>query len=360
MRMLISITLLLFSASYLSAQMITTIAGTGTPENNGIQKAPHLQNIGDPFGVELAGDGSLYICEVRNHRVWRIWGKGELSLIAGSGTKGYSGDGGPATKAQLNEPYEVRIDSAGNILFIEMQNHLVRNVDAKTGKISAVAGTGQKGFGGDGGPATKAQFSTPHSIALDADNNLYIADIGNHRIRKVDAKTGVITTIAGTGEKQRPKDGETAAGKPMIGPRALFIVGDTMWIALREGHSIWKMNLMTGILNHVAGTGKRGYSGDGGPAKEATFDGPKGIAIGPDNCIYIADTENHAIRKIDTVGTITTLAGRGPQHGGYSGDNGPATAAELNRPHGICVGADNSVYIGDTLNHRVRRISARD
>jgi hypothetical protein len=147
----------------------------------------------------------------------------------------------------------------------------------------------------------------------------------------------------------------------MIGPRALFIIGDTMWIALREGHSVWRMNIKTGIVNHVAGTGKRGHSGDGGPAKDATFDGPKGIAAlfkGGNIELYIADTENHAIRKIDAAGTITTIAGRGPQHGGYAGDGGPAIDAELNRPHGICVGADGRVYIGDTLNHRVRMIDS--
>jgi DNA-binding beta-propeller fold protein YncE len=236
-----------------------------------------------------------------------------------------------------------------------MQNHLVRKVDRKTGIISTVAGTGEKGFGGDGGPATKAQLSTPHSIALDGANNLYIADIANHRIRKVDAKTGIITTIAGNGERLPPVDGQTAAGKPMIGPRALFIVGDTMWIALREGHSVWKLDLPTGLLKHVAGTGKRGFTGDGGPAKDATFDGPKGIAVGPDGSIYVADTENHAIRKIDAKsGIITTIAGMGPQHKGAAGDGGPATAATMDRPHGICVGVDNAVYIGDTLNHRVR------
>lgn len=352
---LLPIALLLLLPIAASAQTIQTIAGTGKPEDNGTQASPTSTNIGDPFGVELASDGSLYICEVRNHRLWRMHGKGELTLVAGNGTKGYSGDGGSATKAQLNEPYEVRFDSAGNILFVEMQNHLVRKVDAKTGNISTIAGTGQKGFGGDGGPATKAQLSTPHSIALDVEDNVYIADIANHRIRKVDAKTGIITTIAGNGEKQQPVDGQSAAGKPMIGPRALFITGDTLWIALREGHSVWKMNLKSGMLNHVAGTGKKGFTGDGGPAKDATFDGPKGIALGPDGSIYIVDTENHAIRKIDgKTNIITTIAGMGPKHKGGTGDGGPATQATMDRPHGICVGPDNAVYIGDTLNHRVR------
>jgi hypothetical protein len=143
----------------------------------------------------------------------------------------------------------------------------------------------------------------------------------------------------------------------MIGPRALFIVGDTLWIALREGHSVWRMDLPTAVLTHVARSGKRGYSGDGGPAKEATFDGPKGIALDRAGNIYIADTENQAIRKIDgQSGIITTIAGMGPQHKGGAGDGGPATKATLDRPHGVCTAPDGAVIVGDTLNHRVRRI----
>src|SRR5439155_17934355 len=140
-------------------------------------------NVGDPFGVEIGPDGALYICEVRNHRVLRLDLKsGELTTVAGSGVKGYAGDGGPATKAQLNEPYEVRFDRAGNMLFVEMQNHIIRQVDGKTGIVSTVAGTGAKGYSGDGGPATAAQLNAPHSIAHDAADNLYIAEIANHRI----------------------------------------------------------------------------------------------------------------------------------------------------------------------------------
>jgi streptogramin lyase len=340
------------------AATIETVAGTGKPENNGSQGQALQTNVGDPFGVEIGPDGALYICEVRNHRVLRLDLKsGELTTVAGNGTKGYSGDGGPATKAQLNEPYEVRFDRAGNMLFVEMQNQLVRKVDAKTGVISTVAGTGAKGFGGDGGPATKALFSSPHSIALDAADNIYIADIANHRIRKVDAKTGIVTTIAGNGERQQPVEGQTAAGKPIIGPRALFVDGNTLWIALREGHAVWTMDLTSGLLKHIAGTGKRGFTGDGGSAREATFDGPKGIALGPDRCAYVVDTENHAIRKIDLAsGRISTIAGSYPEDKGFDGDGGRATSAKMDRPHGICVAADGTVYIGDTLNHRVRRV----
>jgi streptogramin lyase len=347
------ITLLLSTVCFLLsspavAQTIDTIAGDGT-------KAL----VGQPFGVEIGPDGALYICEVENHRVRRLDLKTkELTTVAGSGKLGYGGDGGPATKAELNEPYEVRFDKAGNMLFVEMKNHLVRKVDAQSGTISTVAGTGKVGFGGDGGPATKAQFSSPHSIALDADGNLFIADIGNHRIRKVDAKTGVVTTIVGNGEKKQPQPGTIGSDKPMIGPRALFIDGGTLWIALREGHSVWRLDLASSELAHVAGTGKRGFTGDGGPAASATFDGPKGIAVGPDKAVYVVDTENHAIRRIDLAsGTIATIAGSGPKHQGGGGDGGPATKATMDRPHGICVGPDGVVYIGDTNNHRVRRVA---
>lgn len=342
----------------LSAATIETIAGTGQPQNNGDEGPARAVNIGDPFGVELGPDGGLYICEVRNHRILRLdLEKDLVRTVVGSGQKGYAGDGGPPRAAELNEPYEVRFDAAGNMYWVEMQNHVVRKLDARTQTVHTVAGTGQRGFSGDGGPATAALLNIPHSIALDTAGNLYIADIGNHRVRKVEASTGRITTIAGNGQRQLPIEGQPAADHPLLGPRALVVDGTVLWIALREGHAVWRMDLTSGILTHVAGTGQRGFSGDGGPAKTAQFDGPKGIALGPDRCLYVADTENHAIRKIDlTAGTIRTVAGRGPQHRGYGGDGGPATDALMDRPHGVCVGPDGTIYVGDSLNHRVRRI----
>ena len=159
--------------------------------------------------------------------------------------------------------------------FVEMQNHIDRRVDAKTGVISTLAGTGHPGFGGDGGPATKAQFKQPHSIALN-DQALYVADIGNDRIRRIDLQTGIIETVAGTEEKKLPVDGQRALGNPILGPRALFIDGPTMWIALREGHSVWRMDLADGRLRHVAGTGQVGYGGDGGPASPPASTGRRG------------------------------------------------------------------------------------
>lgn len=342
---------------------IETAAGTGAPGNNGDVGPALAINVGDPFGVEIGPDGALYITEVGHHRVRRLdLATGELTTVAGCGTRGYAGDGGPAVEAELNEPYEVRFDRDGNMLFVEMQNHLVRRVDARTGIISTVAGTGRAGFGGDRGPATGAQFRQPHSIALDAEGAIYVADIGNHRIRRIDPATGVIDTIAGNGERTAPRDGQRALGHPMLGPRALAIDGDAMWIALREGHSVWRMSLSDGVLHHVAGSGTAGFSGDGGPAVDAQFNGPKGIVLDADGNVLVVDTENHVIRRIDAAtGVITTIAGAGPTPAVGEADvaldgSAPATSVRLNRPHGICVGPDGAIYIGDTLNHVVRRV----
>jgi sugar lactone lactonase YvrE len=340
--------------------VITTIAGTGKTADAGSDSGLGIEtNVGQPFGVELGPDGALYICEVQNHRVRRLDLKtGRITSVAGSGKKGYSGDGGPATEAMLNEPYEVRFDTEGNLFFVEMQNHLIRRVDRKSGIISTVAGTGRAGYSGDGGPATEAELRTPHSIAFDDAGRLYVADIGNHRIRRIDLQQNKIDTIAGNGIRKLAEEGQRAAGNPLLGPRALTIEGDTLWIALREGHSVWKMNLKEGVLHRIAGTGKSGYAGDGHAALQATFNGPKGIAIGPDKSVYVVDTENQAIRRIDTrSGKISTIAGSEPAHRGAAGDGGPAIRAELNRPHGICIGADGTIYIGDTENHRVRKVA---
>lgn len=340
------------------AGVIETIAGTGQPKANGSAGQATKLNISQPFGVEVGPDGHLYITEVGNHRVWKLnLSSGKMTVVAGNGKKGYTGDGGPATKASLNEPYEVRFAPDGDMYFVEMQNHLIRVVDAQTGIITTLAGTGQQGYAGDGGPAKKAQFSQPHSIALDEQGNVYVADIANHRIRKIDIQTGIIDSIVGNGEKKLPEDGKPGKGNPIYGPRALYIHDGVLWIALREGNSVWKMNLADGIIHHVAGTGKKGYTGDGGPAASATFEGPKGIAIGPDRNVYISDTENQTIRVIDlSTGNIKTIAGRGPKFRGYAGDGKDALKASLDRAHGLCVGPDGSVYIGDTNNHRVRRV----
>ncbi len=353
---LLSVTAMHLAAEESHDRAIDTVAGTGHKELGLFEGAADKVNIGEPFGVEFGPDGALYICEVTNHRVLRLdMKRRHVRTVAGTGKKGYSGDGGPATKAALNEPYEVRFDSAGNLFIVEMQNAIVRRVDAKSGVITTIAGTGRHGFSGDGGPATRAQLDHPHSIALDGHGGLYIADIGNHRIRRADLASGGIETIAGTGEREQPTADSVATGRPMLGPRALYIEGGTLWIALREGHSVWRMDLSSRRLAHVAGSGKRGYRD--GAGQQALFNGPKGIVRGAKGTLYVVDTENQVIREVDPAsGEVGTVAGIGPQARGYGGDGGPAVKSKMDRPHGVTVDAQGVLYIGDTNNHRVRRV----
>lgn len=238
-----------------------------------------------------------------------------------------------------------------------MSNHLIRRVDARTRLISTVAGNGQGGFSGDGGPATHATLKQPHSIQFAPDGDLYICDIGNHRIRKVSMKTGIITTFAGNGETVPTPDGARIQGTPLNGPRALdFDRAGNLWLALREGNQVFKLDLKAGTIHHVAGTGKKGFTGNGGPAKQATLSGPKGIAVAPDGDIYLADTESHSIRMIDLKrGSLELIAGTGEPGDGPEGD---PFQCRMRRPHGVFVDKDGAILIGDTETHRVRVIRA--
>jgi len=338
----------------LTAADTKTLAGTGVSGATGDGGPAVEAQVGNPYGLTIGPDGALYVCEIDTHRVRRIDLKtGKISTVAGTGEMGYAGDGGPATQAKLNEPYEVRFDPDGNMLFVEMKNAIVRKVDAKTGVISTVAGTGQEGFSGDGGPATKAELYRPHSIALDKAGHLYIADIGNHRIRRVDRKTGVISTFAGTGEQLPTPDGSKVAGTPLNGPRTMtFSKAGDMYLALREGNAVYRLDWKEQVWRHIAGTGEKGYTGDGGPARQALLSGPKGIEVGPAGGVYIADTESHTIRRIDQkTGVIETVVGFGERRDGPDGD---PLQCGLARPHGVYVDTKGVIYIGDSENHRVR------
>ncbi len=348
--------LILMLSSLSRAADIRTIAGNGRQTYSGDGGPAIEAGLGEPFGLTLGPDGALYVCSVKNHCIRRIDEQtGFISTVAGSGQMGYSGDGKPANRALCNEPYEVRFDSEGNMFFVEMQNHVVRRVDAKTSIITTIAGNGHSGFAGDGDKAVHARLNQPHSIALDGAGGLYIADIGNLRIRRVDLRSGIIETVAGTGAKGKSQEGATLVETPLDGPRAIdFDPRGQMYLALREGNSVFRVDLHGQKLVHLAGTGNKGFSGDGKPAVGAKLSGPKGISVGPGGDIYIADTENHSIRVIRAAtGIIETLVGDGA-----SGD-GPEISprrCRLQRPHGVFVDAKGNVYIGDSSNHRVRKL----
>jgi streptogramin lyase len=345
-------TFILFLTIHAEEPRVRTICGTGEPGYSGDGGSAVSAQLRNPYGLSIGPDGALYVCDMENHVIRRI-NDDKITTVAGTGKRGYSGDGGAALKAELNEPYEVRLDGEGNLYFVEMQNHLVRRVAARDGIISTIAGIGKPGFSGDGGPAIAAQLNQPHSIQLDGRGNLYICDIGNHRIRRVDLRSGVITTFAGTGEKKNPRDGGRISEEPLFGPRALDFDRDgNIWLALREGNAIYKLDLRRGTIHHMAGMGGKGAKD--GPAREATLSGPKGISIGPNGNVYFADTESHTIRVLDLqTAQVKTLVGTGERG---DGPDGLPLKCKLARPHGIFVGSDKTIYIGDSENNRIRAI----
>lgn len=332
---------------------IATFAGTGVAGFSGDGGPATAAQVNDPFGVVRGPDGAIWFCEYTGQRVRRVAPDGTITTVAGTGERGYGGDGGPAREASFNRPHELRFDAAGNCYIADMANHAIRRIDARTGIITTFAGNGRRGYSGDDGPARDASLSSPHSIQFGPDGRLYICDIGNHVIRRVDPRTEIITTFAGTGRAGPTPDGAPIAGTPLRGPRSLdFDRAGNLWLATREGNQVFRFDLKAGRIHHIAGTGEKGFTGNGGPAKTATLSGPKGIAVDAEGNAWLVDTESHTIRRINArTGILELMIGTGERGNGPDGD--PLRCA-MGRPHGIFIDDDGSVFVGDSEAHRVR------
>lgn len=353
--------LVCLTLTFTGGPSMDTLAGTGKKGHTGDGELASLATLSEPFHCDLDGKGNLYIAEATNHCVRKVNLKTRIiTTVAGNGKKGYTGDGGKATNATFNEPYAVVVDKEDNLYIVDRLNAVVRKVDGKSDMITTVAGNGKKDYAGDGGKATAASMREPNDCILDGKGGLLIADVGDWRIRRLDLATGMITTFAGTGRAKFPAkmkidrakcgDGGPADKAIVVGARAVCIDGKgNTYICEREGSAVRKVDAK-GNITTIAGTGEWGYKGDNGDAKAAIFAGPKGIRCDKDGNIFVVDCENHCIRKIDaTTMKVTTIAG-----GQKGTDDGVATKAGMDRPHGCIIDPDGTIYIADSNNHRVR------
>jgi sugar lactone lactonase YvrE len=315
---------------------LTVFAGTGATGFSGDGGQAVKARIWSPSGVAADAAGALYIGDTTNNRVRKVSPDGVIATWAGGG----SGDSSAAPFAQFSLPGAMAQDSAGNLYIADTSNHTVRKI-APDGSVVTVAGTGVPGSSADGTPAASAPLMSPGGVAVDSAGNLFIADTGNGRVRKIDAE-GKLTTVGGSAQLSRPNG-------------LAFDGAGNLYIAEMGAHRIRKISA-DGALATVAGTGTAGYAGDGGPASGAQLNGPRAVAVDAAGNLYIADTGNHAIRKISADGAIATVAGNG--RSGYAGDGAGAASANLNSPGGVAVDSSGVVYIADTNNHVVRQVSA--
>ena len=338
---------------------ISTVAGIG-PGFGGDGGPATDAMLSHPQRAALDAVGNVYIADRGNHRVRKVDAlTRNITTVAGNGVADFSGDGGQASDASLNTPTGVALDVNDNLYIADSSNRRVRKVDASTGIISTVAGNGECCFGGDGGPATDAQFDLPTDVAVDTDDDLYIVDRFGHRIRKVDASTGIISTVAGNGECCFDGDGGPATDAVFNQPIGIGLdASGNLYIADRFNHRIRKVDFLTGVIDTVAGNGCC-FGGDGGPATDAQMNQPTDVAFDGSGNLFIADRQNRRIRKVDTGGIITTVAGGGPiGPDGDQGDGGPATSAFLGAPVGVAVDSSGNLLISDTFHNRIRKVDA--
>jgi sugar lactone lactonase YvrE len=333
--------------------IITTHAGTGVAGFSGDSGQATAARLFSPDGVDVDGAGNVYIADFGNHRIRKVDPAGVITTFAGTGVAGFSGDTGQATAARISFPRAVTSDAAGNVYIADLGNHRVRKVDT-AGVITTVAGTGVAGFSGDTGQATAARLNAPRDLAVDAAGNLYIVDALNHRVRKVDP-TGVITTFAGTGVAGFSGDTGQATLAQLNNPSGIDVdAAGNVYIGDTGNHRVRKVD-PTGVITTFAGTGVAGFSGDTGQATLAQVNNPRDVALDGAGNVYFVDAFNNRVRRVAPSGIITTVAGTGVP--GFSGDTGQASLARLNNPVGVAADAAGNVFIGDQDNHRVRKVS---
>ncbi len=301
-----------------------------------------------PSAIVYDPQGNLYIAETGNHVIRKIDLQGQITTIAGTGTQGFSGDNGPATAAQLDSPQGLALDTANNLYIADTHNHRIRKLTASTQTITTIAGTGSQGFSGDSGIATAAQLYLPTVLAIDANGNLYLADSANHRIRRINVATQIITTIAGTGIQGFTGDNSLATAANIDSPTGLALdTANNLYLADTHNHRIRRIDAATSQITTIAG--------DGSLSSLAL---PKGLSTDANGNLYLADSANHRIRRIDAVtGQITTIAGNGTQT--FSGDGDPAIAASLDSPRATTLSPSSLVTIADTGNQRIRQIDTQ-
>ena len=310
-----------------------------------------------PSAIVFDAAGNLYVAETGNHVIRKIDTSGTTTTIAGTGTQGFAGDGGPATAALLDSPAGIAVDSAGNLYVADTHNQRIRRLTAATGVITTIAGTGIGGFSGDGGAATAAALDLPTALALDDSGNLFVADTNNHRIRRVDGSTGVISTVAGNGTEAFAGDGGPATSASIDSPAGIAVdSGGNLYLADTHNGRIREVVAGTGIISTLAGTGAFGFAGDSGSATSAALAWPRGITVDSSGNVFLADTNNHRIRRISAAGIMTTIAGQGTQT--FAGDEAPAVAASLDSPRAVTLSPGGLVTLADTANQRVRQIDA--
>ncbi|WP_353071445.1 Ig-like domain repeat protein [Tunturiibacter gelidoferens] len=311
-----------------------------------------------PSAIVFDSVGNLYFAETGNYVIRKVDTVGNITTIAGTGTQGFSGDTGPATTATLDSPQGLALDTANDLYIADTHNHRIRKLNLTTGIITTIAGT-TSGFSGDGAPALSSQLNLPTALATDASGNLYLADTGNHRIRRITSATGLITTIAGTGTQGYSGDGVLAISAAIDSPTGIAVdTSNNLYLADTHNHRIRKITSSTGIITTIAGTGLPGFSGDTTPATAATLALPHGLTADASGNLYLADTANHRIRRIDAVtGLITTVVGDGTQ--AFAGDNGPPTAASLDSPTATSLSPANNLTLSDTGNQRIRQVETQ-